>query len=103
MFPEPYKIKTDRPLDRYIYYGRGPHACWGGQLNNIAMTAMLRSIARLSNVRLAPGKEGQLKYTYRGPFRVYMNGDWSKYSPWPTSSSPLSDAKVAYKLHFDRS
>lgn len=100
MFPEPYKIKTDRPLDHYIHYGRGPHTCWGGQLNNIAMTAMLRSIARLPNVKLAPGIEGRLKYTYRGPFRVYMNGDWSKYSPWPTSIFSVNNVNCRLQVAF---
>ena len=52
---------------------------------NAGLTGMLRSFARLPNLRRAPGPEGQLKYTVMGPFRVYMNTDWSNFSPWPTS------------------
>jgi cytochrome P450 len=92
MFPDPYKIKTDRPLDHYIHYGRGPHTCWGGQLNNIALAAMMQAIAQLPNFRRAPGQQGEMKYTLRGPFRVYMNTEWSNYSPWPTSMNPRCNA-----------
>jgi hypothetical protein len=46
---------------------------------------MLRCFARLPNLRRAPGPLAELKYLMKGPFRVYMNEDWSNFSPWPTS------------------
>ena len=85
MFPDPKKVKIDRPVSKYIHYGWGTHTCFGAQIVNIGLTAMLRCFARLPNLRRAPGPEGQLKYVVIGLFRVYMTADWSNYSYWPTS------------------
>lgn len=85
IFPAPERININRPADRYIHYGRGPHYCFGAEFTNIGLTAMLRCFARLPNLRRAPGPLGELKYLMKGPFRVYMNEDWSNFSPWPTS------------------
>jgi hypothetical protein len=92
MFPDPKKIKTDRPLDQYIHYGRGTHACFGAPWANIGLTSMLAVFARLPNLRRAPGLEGQLKYVVMGLFRVYMTQEWSNYSYYPTGSHLLYDA-----------
>jgi cytochrome P450 len=85
-FPEPKKVKTDRPVGKYIHYGWGTHSCFGAQIANIGLTAMLRCFARLPNLRRAPGPEGQLKYVVVGLFRAYMTEDWSNYSYWPTGT-----------------
>jgi hypothetical protein len=47
---------------------------------------MLRCFARLPKLRRSPGAQGTLKYVIMGPVRVYMQEDWSNYSPWPTST-----------------
>ena len=57
-FPEPDSVKLDRPLERYIHYGMGSHACLGAEASRTALTAMLRVIARLQNLRRAPGPQG---------------------------------------------
>ena len=57
-------------------------------MSTIALTAMLRCFARLPNLRRSPGAQGELKYVVMGPVRVYMQEDWSNYSPWPTSLFP---------------
>jgi hypothetical protein len=54
-------------------------------MSHIGLTAMLRCFARLKNLRRSPGAQGNLKYVVMGPVRVYMQEDWSNYSPWPTS------------------
>lgn len=54
-------------------------------MSTIAITAMLRCFARLPNLRRSPSGQGNLKYVIMGPVRVYMQEDWSNYSPWPTS------------------
>ena len=87
MFPDPTKVKLDRPLDKYIYFGWGEHSCVGSEMSTIALTAMLQCFARLPNLRRSPGGQGTLKYVIMGPVRVYMQEDWSNYSPWPTSLS----------------
>ena len=92
MFPEPMKVKTDRPMSQYIHFGRGPHACFGAPFANIGLTAMLSVFARLPNLRRAPGLEGQLKYVVMGLFRVYMTQEWSNYSYWPTGIHLLDNA-----------
>lgn len=84
-FPNPKKVDIHRPTSKYSHYGWGPHACFGGEMVNAGLTGMLRCFARLPNLRRAPGPEGQLKYVVMGPFRVYLNSDWSNFSPWPTS------------------
>lgn len=57
-FPEPNTIKTDRPMENYIHYGLGSHACLGGEASRTALTAMLRVVGRLDNLRRAPGPQG---------------------------------------------
>ncbi len=53
---------------------------------------MLRIIAKLENLRPAPGPQGVLKKVDRGDgFYAYMTEDWGKYFPFPTT----------WKLHFD--
>lgn len=87
VFPDPTKVKLDRPLDKYIYFGWGEHSCVGSEMSTIGLTAMLQCFARLPNLRRSPGGQGTLKYVIMGPVRVYMQEDWSNYSPWPTSLS----------------
>ena len=85
-FPEPDKVKLDRPLEKYLHYGFGPHACLGAEASRVAVTAMLRTVGKLNNLRRAPGPAGQLKKIPRpGGFYVYMRSDHGSYWPFPTS------------------
>ena len=85
-FPEPNQVKLDRPLENYIHYGLGPHACLGGDASKTALTAMLRTVGKLDNLRRAPGPAGELKKIPRpGGFHVYMRSDHGRYWPFPTS------------------
>ena len=85
-FPESDKVRLDRPLDTYMHYGKGPHACLGGEASRVALTAMLRTVGRLDNLRRAPGPAGQLKKIRRpGGYNVYMRSDHGSYWPFPTS------------------
>lgn len=71
---------------RYIHYGLGPHACLGGDASRVALTAMLRTVGRLDNLRRAPGPQGELKKIPRpGGFYIYMRADRGSYFPFPTS------------------
>lgn len=76
VFPNPDAVSIDpaeRKLDAYIHYGSGPHACLGGDASKVALTAMLRTIAKLPNLRPAPGPQGVLKKVPKGDgFYVYM-------------------------------
>ena len=85
-FPDPDTVKIDRPMDDYIHYGAGPHACLGQEASKVALTAMLRVVGRLDNLRRAPGPQGQLKKIQRpGGLYAYMRADHGSYSPFPTS------------------
>ena len=85
-FPEPDTVRIDRPLDTYIHYGLGPHACLGAEASRTALTAMLRVVGQLDNLRRAPGPQGQLKKIPRpGGFSTYMRADHGSYWPFPTS------------------
>lgn len=85
-FPNPNSVDIDRPIDRYMHYGLGPHACLGAEASRVALTAMLRTVGRLHNLRRAPGPQGQLKKIPRaGGLYVYMRPDHGNYSPLPTS------------------
>ena len=90
IFPDPDKVKTDRPLTSYLHYGSGPHACLGRDASQVALTAMLKTVAKLKNLRRAPGPKGQLKKIPRpGGFYIFMREDWGAFFPFPTSKSSL--------------
>ena len=109
-FPDPDAVRTDRPMDAYIHYGFGPHACLGREASRVALTAMLRVVGRLDNLRRAPGPQGQLKKVLRpGGLYVYMRADHGSYFPFPTSEcAPKltterkhTDAFTAMKINWD--
>ncbi|KAI1770674.1 linoleate diol synthase [Hypoxylon cercidicola] len=82
-FPDPEKVNPRRPLDAYIHFWMGPHACLGRDACQAGLTGMFRSVFQLKNVRKAPGAQGQLKKIYRpGGFYLYLREDGS-YFPFP--------------------
>ena len=98
-FPQPDAVRIDRPIDSYIHYGTGPHACLGREASQVALTAMLRVVGRLDNLRRAPGPQGQLKKIQRpGGLFVYMRADHGSYFPFPTSECgpKRADTKKAH-------
>ena len=92
IFPNPDTVDITRPLDRYIHYGIGPHTCLGKDASMVALTAMLRTVGKLKNLRRAPGPQGQLKKIPRpGGFYVYMREDFGSYYVFP----------LTMKVHYD--
>jgi cytochrome P450 len=84
-FPDPYKIKLDRPDDLYIHHGWGPHSCLGREIVTTAGASMLRACARLGEFRRAPGPAGEMKCkTVNGAFKVFLSRDGSAWGPFPT-------------------
>lgn len=95
VFPDPNEVHLDRPMDSYIHYGLGPHTCLGQEASKVALTAMLRVVGRLENLRRAPGPQGQLKKVPReGGFYVYMKDDHTSYFPFPMSKLPPSPSPL---------
>ena len=67
-FPDPNVVKPDRPLDSYIHFGWGPHACAGLDLSRVAQTALFKAIVGHKELKRAPGGRGTLKSM---PVRVW--------------------------------
>lgn len=86
IFPHPHQVVLDRDLDLYIHHGIGSHRWLGHDMTQVAMTAMLKTVGQLDNLRRAPGPQGQIKKVAvaRGYTR-YMSMDQSSYVPFPTS------------------
>jgi linoleate 10R-lipoxygenase len=92
IFPSPNEVRIDRPIESYIHYGIGAHTCLGKEASMVALTAMLRTVGKLENLRRAPGPQGELKKISRpGGFYVYMREDQGSYYVFP----------LTMKVHFD--
>lgn len=66
-------------MENYIHYGVGPHACLGRDASQIALTCMLRVMARMPNLRPAPGPQGVCKKVQKDAgFYAYMTEDEGK-------------------------
>lgn len=91
-FPAPDKVDPRRPLEAYIHYGLGPHACLGREASQVALTEMFRALFKRRNVRRQPGPLGALKKVPRpGGFFVYMREDLSGLWPFPCSMKVMWD------------
>ncbi|KAB2578530.1 Cytochrome P450 [Lasiodiplodia theobromae] len=95
VFPNPEEVLIDRPLDRYIHYGEGPHTCLGRDASRVALTAMLKTVGKLDGLRRAPGPKGELKKIPReGGFYVYMREDYGSYFPFPLTMQVCWDGDL---------
>ena len=93
-FPDPEIIDPHRPLDAYIHYGAGPHACLGRDVSQVALTELFRAVFRKKGLRRAAGPPGQLKKVPRpGGFFVYLNAEWSQMWPFPTTMKVTWDGE----------
>ncbi|KAH6648976.1 heme peroxidase [Truncatella angustata] len=92
LYPEPEKVRLDRDIDSYRFYGHGPHLCLGSWISHVSQAAMLKVVGRLRNLRRAPGPQGQLK-TITGDLgvKMYMDALQSTLSPFPTTMKVLYD------------
>jgi cytochrome P450 len=90
-FPQPTKIKLDRPDEYYIHHGWGPHSCLGREIVTVAGASMLRVLGRLGNLRRAPGPAGEMKYKLvNDAFKMYLPEDGSEWTPFPCSEYTYS-------------
>lgn len=95
IFPSPDDVRLDRDLASYLHYGAGPHECLGKYISQTAMTAMLKTVGKLKNLRRVPGPQGQLKRIPRDfGFYIYMQEDWSDFWPFPASMKVQWDEGV---------
>lgn len=59
IFPNPNEVDINRNIDSYVHYGVGPQTYVGKEASRVALTAMLKVVGRLDNLRRAPGAQGQ--------------------------------------------
>ena len=94
-FPEPNKVKLDRPMESYIHFGWGPHMCVGFGVSKLALTTMLKTVGKLDNLRRAPGSQGQIKKVPGpGGITMYMTPDQSSFFPFPTTMKVRWDGEL---------
>ncbi|KKK18193.1 hypothetical protein AOCH_005304 [Aspergillus ochraceoroseus] len=86
VFPDPNEVRLDRPLDAYLSYGIGAQSGLGKEATLIALTAMVRAVARLDKLRPAPGAQGIMKTIPRpGGYTAYLREDHGAYVDYPTT------------------
>ncbi|PWY90211.1 peroxidase [Aspergillus heteromorphus CBS 117.55] len=91
-FPSPNEVRLDRPLASYLNFGTGRESGLGKEANLIAVTAMVRVVARLDNLRPALGAQGVLKKIPQPEgYSLYLREDYGSFSPCPTT----------WKLHYN--
>jgi linoleate 8R-lipoxygenase / 9,12-octadecadienoate 8-hydroperoxide 8R-isomerase len=86
IFPMPFEVRLDRPMDAYMHFGFGPHACIGKDLSKIGLTTMLKCIAKLPGLKRMKGEMGQLR-EIPAPhgFEIYLTEDGGSYWPFPAT------------------
>ncbi|EER41266.1 linoleate diol synthase [Histoplasma capsulatum var. duboisii H88] len=84
-YPEPEKIKLDRPLEKYIAFGDGPHQCFGRELALAYLVGVLKQVTSLKNIRPALGGMGVLKRIKRNGIPYYLSEDWSTFTGYAST------------------
>lgn len=94
-FPDPEQVKLDRPMDSYIHFGWGRHTCLGLDMTKLGLTTMLKTVAKLENLRRAPGNQGHIKKVAGpGGITLYMTVDNSSVFPFPTTMKVRWDGEL---------
>ena len=87
-FPNPEKLDPHRPRSAYTLFGHGLHYCFGARLVGASLTAILKEVFKLKNLRRAKGKLGQFTITEIDvagvKMRHYLDAN-AKESPIPTT------------------
>ena len=94
-FPDPETVDLTRDVASYIHYGWGPHKCLGDEISKLALATMLKTVAKLENLRRAPGPIGQLRtFKVHGGYSLYMTPDGASYFPFPTTMKVYFDGEI---------
>lgn len=101
MFPNPDEVDLNRPMDSYIHLGYGPHQCLGLPMAKVTLTCMLKEVAKLKNLRPAPGDQGKLHKVEakagKYPYHAYLTENWDTYFPFPCGKShPCHRSEMMY-------
>jgi cytochrome P450 len=107
--PNADKLDLNHPIDRYIQLGDGAHQCLGLPMTRIALTTMLKVVAKLENLKPAtmmidgnpfatsevkkvlkefiPGDLAYIPESWH--YHAFLTEDWDMLFPFPTSESDL--------------
>jgi linoleate 8R-lipoxygenase/9,12-octadecadienoate 8-hydroperoxide 8R-isomerase len=93
VFSDPGTFDPTRPVGDYIHLGMGPHENLGFPTTRIALTAMLKVVARLDGLKPATGPQGQIYKIPRPlpgkvkgvPYNGFLTENWDGVWPVPQS------------------
>ncbi|KAF2433982.1 heme peroxidase [Tothia fuscella] len=91
IFLEPNTFDPTRNLEDYVHIGMGPHDNLGAATTRIALTAMLKMVARLDGLRPATGPQGLIHKIPRVlpggargvPYNGFLTENWDGVWPVP--------------------
>ena len=93
-FPNPDSFNPTRPIDSYIHLGSGPHQCLGLPMTRVALTTMLKEVAKLEGLRPALGPQGKVHKVAKTsplgekyPYHAYLTENQDSYWPFPCCKS----------------
>lgn len=86
-FPDPLVVKLDRPMEKYIHYGYGPHECAGIDASKVAMVTMLKVFVKRKGLRMDKRYKGLgiRKVVGAHGYNSYLKTDSSGVWPVPVS------------------
>ncbi|PGH16315.1 hypothetical protein AJ79_01857 [Helicocarpus griseus UAMH5409] len=84
-YPDAGTIKLDRPLQKYVAFGDGPHQCFGREMALAYLTSFLKCVTALKNIRPAMGGMGVLKRIKRNGIPYYLSEDWSSFTGYAST------------------
>ena len=70
VFTRPHEFRLDRDKNPHLAFGAGHHSCIGAPLARLELTAALRAVASLPDMRLAHRPEPRRSFTISGPERL---------------------------------
>jgi hypothetical protein len=109
-FPNPDRIKLDRPQESYLPFADGSHGALVRDIVVTGLVAQLRVLGRLKGLRRAPGLPGQLRKKSENGIVSFLSEAQDEWVPFfPTSeSSPCmgmqsshTDRRVDMRVLFD--
>ncbi|KAI9661338.1 MAG: hypothetical protein M1831_003071 [Alyxoria varia] len=91
-YPNPEKVDLTRDVESYCQFGLGPHQCLGIKLTRTALTAVLKEVAKLHQLRPAKGPQGKVRKVpapgaegYWRYVKSVEEGQGEQYWPFPWS------------------
>ncbi len=52
-FPDPHEFKTDRPPEKYLFFGYGPHECLGKAISLVLISILVKHVLALEDIEIA--------------------------------------------------